>query len=186
MAQQLATSDEEPGLPDSVEDDPPLDGVPLQSSSVNTAKTVNLQQPSDPAIKSMSAMSRKSEATEQFLAGLVPVSVERSAKGQVEFKDLFIPPPPAPSLENLLGTGFSSEDVKTPEKNSIKTDKTLSHSPRGSPSHTPTETVVKRRSTHNREEKKASTSLSPKKPKISKEREKLLKVRQEKYALTGK
>ena len=175
-------------------DDPdsalPPGATGLQSSSVGVPKISSLmpQHLSNPATRSMYAMNKKPSnelsPEEQFLAKLAPTAVGRSAGGKVEFKDLFIPPPPAPSLENLLGITSSTEDVKTSDtKDSIKTDKT---SPKGSPSHAPTDTstVAKRRSTHSRGEKK--TSLSPKKSKTDREKEKLMKVRQEKYAVTGK
>ena len=150
----------------------------LQSSSATVPKVPSLmpQDLSGPATRSMYAMNKRPSnevsPEEQFLAKLAPVAVKRSIKGKVEFKDLFIPPPPAPSLENLLGIESSTDDVKS----SIKM------SPKSSPSHTPTD-AAKKKSTQSREKK---ASLSPSKSKTSKEKEKLMKVRREKHALIGK
>lgn len=44
-------------------------------------------------------------AEAHFLATLVPASTARSNKGTVKFKDLFIPPPPAPKLASPSPVG---------------------------------------------------------------------------------
>ena len=65
-------------------------------------------------------------AEAQFLATLVPVGTAKSAEGVIEFKDLFIPPPPAPKL-SLPASDGQTQRLAAPSQDKGK--KELNPSP---------------------------------------------------------
>ena len=142
--------------------------------------------------KSMYCMNDKPKSAtsqERFLSTLVSPKIAKSNEGRVEFKELYIPPPPAPQLESVIKkTTTRTPSVSLPGQKSPRT-------PVGSPiiPHSPSVSPVKQRDSNSSLKKKSSTNVSKtsvKKPPVAvsknkTEKEKLLHVKREKYCATG-
>ena len=142
--------------------------------------------------KSMYCMNDKPKSAtsqERFLSTLVSPKIAKSNEGRVEFKELYIPPPPAPQLESVI----KKTTTRTPSV-SLSGQKPP-RTPVGSPiiPHSPSVSPVKQRDSNSSLKKKSSTNVSKtsvKKPPVAvsknkTEKEKLLHVKREKYCATG-
>ena len=172
---------------------------------------------SSPATKSMIMNKQQPEVTEEekFLAALVSTSTAKSNDGRIEFRDLYIPPPPAPKLNSVLEKASSklhmtlSVETITPKvsKQGIKSPKPP-RSPVGSRSTSPSRSAVGSRSTSPSRSpvgsRSTSPSRSPRQHQISEttskknitskgntkrkqnDKEKLLQVKRERFCAPGK
>ena len=157
--------------------------------SQNPTNVLNLGL-SSPATKSMIMNEHQPEATEEerFLAALVSTSTAKTNDGRIEFKDLYIPPPPAPKLNSVLEKASSklhmtlSVETITPKvsKQGPKPPRSPVGSRSTSPSRSPRQHQISETTS-----KKNITSKGNTKRKQN-DKEKLLQVKRERFCAPGK
>ena len=148
---------------------------------------------SSPATKSMIMNKQQPEVTEEekFLAALVSTSTAKSNDGRIEFKDLYIPPPPAPKLNSVLEKASSklhitlSVETITPKVSNqgIKSPKPP-RSPVGSRSTSPSRSPRQHQISETTSKKNITSKGNMKRKQNDKE--KLLQVKRERFCAPGK
>ena len=148
---------------------------------------------SSPATKSMIMNEQQPEATEEerFLSALVSTSTAKTNDGRIEFKDLYIPPPPAPKLNSVLEKASSklhmtlSVETITPKvsKQGIKSPKPP-RSPVGSRSTSPSRSPRQHQISETTSKKNITSKGNTKRKQNDKE--KLLQVKRERFCAPGK
>ena len=160
--------------------------------SQNPTNVLNLGL-SSPATKSMIMNEQQPEATEEerFLAALVSTSTAKTNDGRIEFKDLYIPPPPAPKLNSVLEKASSklhmtlSVETITPKvsKQGIESPKPP-RSPVGSRSTSPSRSPRQHQISETTSKKNITSKGNTKRKQNDKE--KLLQVKRERFCAPGK
>ncbi len=149
--------------------------------------------------KSMYSMNDKPKSAtsqERFLSTLVTPKFATSNEGKIEFKELYIPPPPAPQLESVITKSMGGINIpsitRTSSMNLSGRISPLSSSPKvpRSPSVTPiiqSDGGLKKKSSSN-----VSKTTTKKPPPLATvamnkttDKEKLLHIKREKYCATG-
>ena len=162
---------------------------------------------SGPETASMYSMNHRPQLVseqERFLSTLVTPSPVRSSDGTILFKELYIPPPPAPKLESVMSVHSNPRLVSLPRKSSslslsgrnspnksVSTSKGA-HPPSVSPLKpdllattlaSPSSSDLKKKSSTNTVSKGKKVPTTTSRSKV--EKEKLLQIKREKYCAPG-
>ena len=151
--------------------------------SINTS----LQGPETRSMHSLGKGVEPVTSEEKFLSTLVSPCPAHSREGRVEFRGLYIPPPPAPQLETVINK--TTPTKTTPTKNPLLSRSSMTLSGRG-PSPIPSRSSTP--SNYNKSDIATSKSSSKsKKSPVSgskgtkPDKERLLHIKREKYCATG-